>query len=78
MSKLPRISGNIMIKYLIKKGFVIINRTGSHVILEKDHVYTTVPVGNRTMKIGLQLGVLRDTMIDKNEFIADHAKKTIR
>ena len=54
MSKIPRISGN-MIRYLIKKGFVIISRTGSHTVLKKNHIYTSVPAGNKTMKIGVQL-----------------------
>ena len=32
-----------MIKYLIKKGFVIISRKGSHVTLRYNNAFTTIP-----------------------------------
>ena len=78
MSKIPRISGNSMIRYLIKKGFVITHRNGSHARLVKNHMYTSVPAGNKTMKIGLQLSVLEDAMIAKEEFVNDHRDKIIK
>ena len=78
MSKVPRISGNLMIRYLIKKGFVIISRTGSHAILKKNHIYTTVPAGNKTMKIGLQMNILGDVRITREEFIDDYKSKAMK
>lgn len=66
-----------MIKYLIKKGFTITNRSGSHVGLKKNHVYTSVPAGNKKMKIGLQLGILGDVMISREEFIDDYKTHTL-
>ena len=78
MSKIPKISGNLMIRYLIRKEFVIISRTGSHVVLKKNQTYTSVPAGNKTMKIGLQLGILRDVMISREEFIDDYKNKIIK
>ena len=76
--KIPRISGNAMIKYLLKKEFIIISRTGSHVTLKKNHVYTSVPAGNKILKIGLQLGIQGDAMIGRDEFITDHDRKITR
>ena len=56
MTKIPRISGNAMIKYLIKKGCIITNRKGSHVVLRRDHVPVSVPAGSNKLKIGLLWG----------------------
>ena len=63
-----------MIRYLIKKGFVITHRNGSHARLVKNHMYTSVPAGNKTTKIGLQLSVLGDAMIAKEEFVNDQGR----
>ena len=72
MNKIPRISGNTMIKYLIKKKFLIISRKGSHVTLRQNNFFTTVPAGNKILKIGLQLQILTDVSIDRNEFKKDY------
>ncbi|MEM3090008.1 MAG: hypothetical protein QXY22_05510 [Candidatus Nitrosotenuis sp.] len=45
MGKIPRVSGNQLIKYLVnKKGFQVSHRKGSHVSLHKStHKFTPVP-----------------------------------
>ncbi len=73
MTRIPRISGNAMIKYLIRKEFTITSRKGSHVTLRRDHVPVTVPAGNNKLKIGLLLGVLDKAGIGREEFVEDHS-----
>jgi predicted RNA binding protein YcfA (HicA-like mRNA interferase family) len=49
MSKIPRVSGNQLIKYLVnKKGFQVSRRKGSHASLhnEDKHKFTSVPSKN--------------------------------
>lgn len=72
MTRIPRISGNVMIKYLIKKEFSIATRKGSHVTLRSDHASVTIPAGNDRLKIGLLLGVLDKTGIDREDFLNDY------
>ncbi len=72
MTKIPRISGNAMIRYLIRKEFTTTSRKGSHVTLRRDHVPVTVPAGNGKLKVGLLLGVLDKAGIDRKEFVDDH------
>lgn len=46
MGKIPRVSGNQLIKYLVnKKGFQISHRKGSHVSLQHNnkHKFTSIP-----------------------------------
>ena len=72
MNRIPRISGNAMIKYLIKREFSITSRKGSHVTLRQKNAFTTVPAGNKILKIGLQLQILTDASIGRNEFEKDY------
>ncbi len=53
MTKIPRISGNAMIRYLIRKEFTITNRKGSHVTLRRDHVPVTDHGQNIENKIAI-------------------------
>lgn len=71
MTKLSNISGNAMIKYLIKKGFIVKSRKGSHVTLKHNDLFTTVPAGNRMLKTGTLLAILQDVHITRNEFVND-------
>lgn len=72
MTRIPRISGNTMIKYLIKKEFTISTRKGSHVTLRHNNIFTTVPAGNKILKIGLLLQILTDANIERKEYEADY------
>lgn len=74
MTKIPRISGNAMIKYLDKKGFAVTRRKGSHATLSSQHTILTVPAGTSKLKIGLLMGLLRTARIEKEEFVSDHNK----
>ena len=73
MTKIPRITGNALIKYLIQNGFAISTRKGSHITLRNDHISVTVPAGNNRLKIGLLLGVLNKAEIHKEKFVGDYA-----
>ena len=71
MTRIPRISGNVMIKYLIKQNFTIATRKGSHVTLRRDYLSVTIPARNSRLKIGLLLGVLNKADINKEKFMDD-------
>ncbi len=72
MTKIPKISGNAMIRYLVKKRFTILRQRGSHVRLRKDSMFVTVPAGNSRLKTGTLLGLLGEIGIDRDEFIQDY------
>ena len=72
MTKLPRITGNQMIKYLVnKKGFVKTAQRGSHVSLHSNDRWTTVPAKNEELGPGLILTILDDVGISRDDFIHD-------
>ncbi len=73
--KIPRVSGNQLIKYLVnKKGFLVSHRKGSHVSLHNDaeHKFTSVPSKNDKLGTGLMLQILDDCGITREEFIQDY------
>ncbi|MCY4490283.1 MAG: type II toxin-antitoxin system HicA family toxin [Thaumarchaeota archaeon] len=72
MQKFPKISGNQMIRYLQRKGFVIIRRKGSHLSLKNEGVFTTVSAGNKRLGIGIQYSILADVNISREVFIEDY------
>ena len=78
MAKIPRITGNVLIKYLVRNGFAISTRKGSHVTLRHDHVSVTVPAGNARLKIGLLLGVLGKAGICKEKLVDDFMEGLVR
>ena len=50
-----------MLKFLQGQGYSIVRIKGSHFAMQKDQSRTTVPVhGNKLLKIGTLLGILRD------------------
>ncbi|MBI5146716.1 MAG: type II toxin-antitoxin system HicA family toxin [Thaumarchaeota archaeon] len=75
MGKIPRVSGNQLIKYLVnKKGFQVSHRKGSHVSLQHDdkHKFTSIPSKNDDLGTGLMLQILDDCGITREEFISDY------
>jgi len=71
VSKLPTISGNDLIKYLSKKGFVFSRQRGSHVVLKKSNdIRVTVPL-HPELDRGTLLGILEQAGIDRDEFIQE-------
>ncbi|RLI70059.1 hypothetical protein DRP05_10575 [Archaeoglobales archaeon] len=73
MSKLPRLSGEEVIKILTKYfGFKVSRQKGSHITLvkyEEDRKIVTVVPLHKELKPGTLLGVLKLAEIDKREFL---------
>ena len=58
-----------MVRFLESQGFSIVRIRGSHHVMARQEVRTSVPVhGNATLKIGTLRGVLRDVDISANDF----------
>ena len=58
-----------MVRFLESQGFSIVRIRGSHHVMVRQDVRTTVPVhGGRTLKIGTLRGILRDIDLTANEF----------
>jgi predicted RNA binding protein YcfA (HicA-like mRNA interferase family) len=69
MPKLPRPTGQEMVRFLQHQGFELLRVRGSHHFLQSDQRRTTVPVhGSRTMKIGTLRSILRDIGLSSTEF----------
>ncbi|EEB74034.1 type II toxin-antitoxin system HicA family toxin [Thermococcus sp. AM4] len=73
MSKLPRLSGEEVVKVLTKKfGFEVSRQKGSHVVLVKyvdgRKIGTVVPL-HKELKAGTLIGVLRLAQISREDFI---------
>ena len=81
MTKLPRVTGNQMIKYLInKKGFRKSHQKGSHVSLFHDDAnrFTSIPAKNEELGTGLTKQILDDCSITRDEFTYDYQKGLIK
>ncbi|HEX5457893.1 MAG TPA: type II toxin-antitoxin system HicA family toxin [Candidatus Nitrosotalea sp.] len=81
MTKLPRVTGNQLIKYLInKKGFRQSHQKGSHVSLRNDisNRFTSVPAKNKELGTGLTRQILEDCGITRNEFVQDYQDGAIK
>lgn len=81
MSKLPRVSGNAIIKYLVnKKGFQISHQKGSHVSLRNYDLnkFTSVPAKNDELGIGLIKQILEDCGITRDDFTLDYQNGLIK
>jgi predicted RNA binding protein YcfA (HicA-like mRNA interferase family) len=71
MPKLPRVTGQEMVRFLQREGFQLLRVRGSHHFLAKGELRTSVPVhGNRELKIGTFRGILRDIQLSTGEFVA--------
>lgn len=67
--KLPLISGERLIKILVRKGFSIKRQTGSHVVLQKGEAVFSVPLHDELKKGTLkailnQSGLSTDDLLD--------------
>jgi len=71
MSKLPIVNANTIIKFIEKNGFEFSRQKGSHKFFKhKDGRTATIPYHKREdIPRGLLSKILRDTEIDKDEFI---------
>lgn len=62
MPKLQRFTGKAMVRFLKRRGFIVVRISGSHHVMQKGLLRTVVPVhGNEQLKIGTLRGILRDT-----------------
>lgn len=69
MPKLPRPTGAEIVRFLESQGFAVVRIRGSHHILAKDALRTTVPVhGKQTLRIGTLRGILRDVDMSPVDF----------
>jgi len=70
VNKLPVVSGDEVIRALVKIGFRVIRQRGSHVYLKhQDGRSTVVPAHKGTdLDRGLLKKILRDTEISREEF----------
>ena len=69
MAKLPRPTGKDMLRFLERQGFNVVRVRGSHHVLQRGTVETSVPVhGNRNLKIGTLRKILRDIDLAPDEF----------
>ncbi len=69
MARLPRPSGKDMVDFLQRQGFTVVRVRGSHHVVQRGDVYTTVPVhGNRSLKTGTLRKILRDIDLSPTDF----------
>jgi len=58
-----------MVRFLQLRGFAVVRIRGSHHVLQRGAVHTTVPVhGSETLRIGTLRGILRDIEMSPAEF----------
>ena len=79
MSRLPKLSGEEIVKILVKEfGFEVSRQKGSHVVLKKFEsgrkIVTVVPLHSEVKK-GTLLGILRLAEISKEDFLKKIVKR---
>lgn len=68
MPKLPVISGEDLIKALLKKGFKTVRQKGSHITLTNGEFNTVVPLHNELAK-GTLLGILKQCGLSREDLL---------
>ena len=69
MPRLRPIEGKELIKILCNRfGFVKVRQKGSHVTLQRNGTFVTVPV--KEIRVGLLTRILRDCNIARDDFLA--------
>lgn len=69
MPKLPRVSGDTVVRALERLGFEKLRQSGSHVIMRRGSKGCVVPM-HREVKLGTLAGVLRQADVSPDDFIA--------
>ena len=69
MVKLPRVSGAEAVRALEDLGFVVTRQRGSHIVMRRGSVGCVVP-NHRELKTGTLVGVLKQSGVTPEEFIA--------
>jgi predicted RNA binding protein YcfA (HicA-like mRNA interferase family) len=58
-----------MVRFLERRGFVVIRVRGSHHFMDSGHARTSVPVhGHAPLKVGTLRAILRDINLSPTEF----------
>jgi predicted RNA binding protein YcfA (HicA-like mRNA interferase family) len=65
--KLPVISGEDMVKYLVKQGFTVRRQTSSHIVVQNAWRVFSVPL-HRELKKGTQIAILKQAGIALDDF----------
>lgn len=68
MPKLPRVSGNAIVRALERLGFEKLRQSGSHVVMRRGTKGCIVPMHSE-VKVGTLAGVLRQAELSLDEFI---------
>jgi predicted RNA binding protein YcfA (HicA-like mRNA interferase family) len=69
MPKLPRISGNDLLRILTKHfRFKALRQKGSHITLTNDEVFITIPL-HPELDTGTLNAILKDAEITRDEFL---------
>jgi len=68
MPKLPRTSGEAIVKALERLGFVKLRQSGSHVVMRRGPKGCVVPMHSE-VKVGTLAGVLRQADVSPEELI---------
>ncbi len=69
MTRLRPINGRELIRILCNKfGFIKVRQKGSHVTLQRNGTFVTVPM--KEIRVGLLNRILRDCNISRDEFLA--------
>ena len=68
MPKLPRFSGDEVVRALTRLGFEKIRQSGSHVVMRRGAVGCVVPMHSE-VKVGTLAGILRQAEVSTDEFI---------
>ena len=68
MPKLPRLSGEELVKILQRAGYENRRQRGSHVVLRNGHSVCVIPL-HRELKTGTFAGIIRQSGIPLDEFL---------
>jgi predicted RNA binding protein YcfA (HicA-like mRNA interferase family) len=67
MSRLPTVSGQQAVKALCRFGFQAKRRKGSHVVLQKNQIFLTVPL-HPALKKGTLNAIIKQAGLTRKEF----------
>lgn len=69
MPRLPSVKPRMVIRALLRDGFVIDHTTGSHYVLIREKLRVTVPYHNRDLKRGTLASIIAQAGLTVEEFL---------
>jgi predicted RNA binding protein YcfA (HicA-like mRNA interferase family) len=69
MPRLPSVKPKMVIRALLRNGFVIDHATGSHYVLIREKLRVTVPYHNRDLKRGTLASIIAQAGLTVEEFV---------